>query len=215
MPRGVTYYISLILSGLFHPLLIPFYALFLLVFAVSESGDANRYLMSNALSITIRITWIWTLVVPVCILLGLRLMGRISSLRMEEQSDRTLPYFLCSVCYIVWCVLLWKGRVPIEWLLTTMGGTMALMTVAAVNHHWKISAHATGMGALTGSVLSYAVSTGVFSWGFFLSVAVIAILVMCARLRLGRHTPAQVTAGWMTGLLWTMLPVYIYTMTVL
>lgn len=215
MPHGLAYHISLIVSGLFHPLLMPFYGLFLLVFSVSESGDTYRYLMVNALSVTLRATCIWTLAVPVCMLLLLRLAGRISSLTMAEQEDRALPYFLCSVCYIVWCVQLGKGHVPTAWLLTAMGGTMALLTVAAVNHRWKISAHATGMGGLTGSMLGYAVSTGVFSPGVFLTVATAAIVVMCARLRLGRHTPGQVTAGWLTGLLWTLLPVWIYTMTVL
>ncbi|MCR4663801.1 MAG: hypothetical protein K5660_00360 [Paludibacteraceae bacterium] len=210
MSRGLSYYISMFLSGLFHPLLIPLYGLFLLVFSVSESGDAYRYLLSNALSVTC----LWTLVVPVCALLLMRFSRRIPSLRMTEQSDRSLPYFLCSVCYIVWCVLLWKRMIPIEWLLTAMGGTMALLTVSAVNHMWKISAHATGVGGLTGSVLGYAVSTGVFSWNFFLWVVITAILVMCSRLRLGRHSHWQVTAGWLNGLLWTLLPVYFYTMTV-
>lgn len=213
MPRDFFYYISRILSVMFHPLLMPLYGVTALTLSVYQSGDANRYLMAPILGTTIQNTCLWTFTVPVGALLIMRMTGYLSSLRMHIQGERTLPYFICSVCYIVWCVRLGMARVPLEWLLIAKGGTLALFIVAVVNRRWKISAHSTGAGGMTGSVLAYAVATGFFSWTIVLLSAAIAISVMCARIRLQEHTSAQVTAGWLVGMLCTLMPVFIYSIT--
>lgn len=215
MPHGFSYYISQIVSVVFHPLLMPFHGMIILIMSVYLSGEANRYLMAAVLGSTARVTLLWTFIIPLAFILVLLFLGRITSISMPEQSDRHLPYFACSVCYMVWCAKLWMAHVPVEWLLTAMGGTLALLVVAAVNRHWKISAHATGVGGVLGSVLAYSVASGWYSWTLLLTVAFITIAVMWARIRLERHTPLQVSAGWLTGLLCTLLPVYIYSKTVL
>lgn len=214
MPRGLSFYMSRIVSVVFHPLLMPFTAVVTLILSVYLSEDANKYLMAAVLGGMVRVTMLWTFIVPLLFILLLLLTGRITSLYMPERDERTLPYTVCSVCYIIWCVKLFSARIPLDWLLIAIGGTMALLTVAAVNRSWKISAHATGAGGWLGSVLAYAVSSGWYSWTLLLTVAVITSGVMWARIRLESHTPLQVTAGWLTGLLWTLLPVYVYTLIV-
>lgn len=215
MERRFQRHISQALSGLFHPLLMPMYGISALSLSIYESGYAERYLMSYALSPALKLTRLWGFAIPVGIILLLRIFRQFSSLEMEDRGERNGPYLACSLCYIVWNVQLYKAQVPIEWLLIAMGGTLALMMVAAVNLRWKISAHATGVGGMVGSVLAYGLGTGSFSWIVFLTVSAIAIAVMCARLCLHRHTVMQVTAGWSVGLLCTLLPTYLFTLTAL
>ena len=214
MSRGLSYYLSLFVSVVFHPLLMPFDGIFTLILSIYLSEDTNRYLMASVLGAIIRVTMLWTFTIPMLFILFLLVIGRVTSLRMPEQSERSLPYLVSSICYIVWCAKLFAARVPLEWLLIAIGGTMALLTVATVNRRWKISAHAAGVGGWLGSVLAYAVVSGWFSWTLPLAVTFITIAVMWARIRLDSHTPLQVTAGWMTGLLCTLLPIYIYTLTI-
>ena len=129
MSRDWSYYASQIASGLFHPLLMPWYGVFMLFCAIFDTGDAYRVLMAQYLRVTILETVVWTLVVPVVLLFVLLLIGRISSLQMPERKERALPYFVCSLCYVVWCGRLWVAQVPVEWLLTAMGGTIGSTAV--------------------------------------------------------------------------------------
>ena len=84
MPRDFSYYISRILSVMFHPLLMPLYGVTALTLSVYQSGDANRYLMAPILGTTIQNTCLWTFTVPVGALLIMRMTGYLSSLRMRN-----------------------------------------------------------------------------------------------------------------------------------
>ena len=88
---------------------------------------------------------------------------------------------------------------------------MALGIVAVVNKRWKISAHLTGFGGLTGGVLSFYLAGGMMPPTWLVGVLLgLALVLMYARLYLDAHTPMQVVGGFLLGLVMTFIPNLIY-----
>ena len=204
-----TKWIAKALSVLFHPLWIPTYAFLIVVWNIVSHPKSIQYLYAQYLSGTMRATLLWTLLVPVALLLLLLLTRRITSITLDNQQERTLPYWLTALSYMVWCYSLANQSVPLPlpWLLTAMGGTLALMLVAVINRYWRISAHATGMGALMGFVLTLGLQAPQLMENLTRTISVMAginIAVMGARLYLNKHTSNQVLLGWFIGLICTV-----------
>ena len=69
----------------------------------------------------------------------------------------------------------------------------------------------TNMGGLVGGLLTYCLGIGAIPTWWMLSLwLVLSLALMFARLRLDAHTPAQVCAGWLTGMFCTFIPYCIY-----
>ena len=86
---------------------------------------------------------------------------------------------------------------------------MALLAVTLINHWWKISAHLTGIGGLLGGICSFALHYATLPMGLVVIVLLVALILMYARLYLDAHTPLQVVAGFILGILCTFLPTLI------
>ena len=103
-------------------------------------------------------------------------------------------------------------RAPMFLSLVAVGATIAIGLVALINRYWKISAHLTGMGGLFGGLMSYCLGLGAIpTWGTICLWGAVSLALMYARVRLNAHTPAQVCAGWLLGIVCTFFPFYIYS----
>jgi membrane-associated phospholipid phosphatase len=91
-------------------------------------------------------------------------------------------------------------------LLVVLGVILALLAVTIINHWWKISAHLTGIGGLIGGVCSFAMNYSILPVGLVITLLLISLLLMYARLYLNAHTPMQVICGFLLGLLATFIP---------
>ena len=168
---------------------------------------------------TVALPWVWsavavggtfllTCVLPLTAILLLMKSGQVSSLQIENASERTMPYVYAAVGFGCWAYLLMRIlHAPLSLNLIAVGATVALIIVALINRRWKISAHLTGLGGLVGGVISYYISVGAVpscgAWCLWLGCS---LVLMYARLYLHAHTPAQVCAGWLLGLSCTALP---------
>ena len=156
-------------------------------------------------------TFLFTLFIPLTALLLLRKSGRVKDLYLDNPSERFYPYLYTLLGYAFWIFYLTHTLRASPFLIcTAIGATLALVVVMLVNNKWKISAHLTAMGGLTGAVLSSAYITGVFPISATCVLLAAALVLMYARLCLNAHTPLQVVAGLMLGLISTSVPVLIY-----
>ncbi len=147
--------------------------------------------------------------VPFLILATFLYLRKIDSLNIMVQSQRTIPYFLGIVSYIIgyFFILLYAG-------LTGWVGAAAVTIIisaissAIINHYSKISVHTTSITiAVIFAALLMPSGSGIVAFVIlFLAIP----LVAWARVRESAHTPLQTFGGFLLGLFTTLLVLQFY-----
>ena len=197
------------LSVLLHPMLMPCYGIALYFLSQQPIISLLPKVYST---ISIVGTLVLTLVIPLVLLLFLWRKGYIDSLHIDKAQQRTMPYIYTLVCYGFWTYFLHSTiHMPkcIVWI--AVGAIAALLAVAIINRWWKISAHLTGIGGLLGGICSFSLCCATLPIGLIITVLLLSLLLMYARLYLQAHTPMQVVCGYLLGLVCTFLPNLIMT----
>ncbi|MBA3871574.1 MAG: hypothetical protein H0X30_20705 [Anaerolineae bacterium] len=121
--------------------------------------------------------------------------GKISDLHMKERQERLIPFAVSIVCAILaWEVLRLMNAPSILPLIAAIT-LVELIVMLVITFAWQISMHAMSISVAV-------VATGiVFGAAPALFVSPLLPLVGAARLRLQRHTLAQVIAGAVVGAL--------------
>jgi hypothetical protein len=119
--------------------------------------------------------------------------GKISDLHMKERQERIIPFAVSIVCAILaWEVLRLMNAPTILPLIAAIT-LMELIVMLVITFAWQISMHAMSISVAL-------VATGiVFGAGPALFVSPLLPIVGAARLRLQRHTLAQVVVGAIVG----------------
>ena len=148
--------------------------------------------------------WGLTYGVLVCLIPGLYIAwmvrrGSITDIHMRLREERLRPFLVSIACTgLAWWALRLMGApsvVPLVAIVTLV----QLATMAVITLVWQISIH-------TMSITSAVVATGIlFGVGPALLVSPLVPLVGAARLKLQRHTLAQVIAGILVGALVTVM----------
>jgi len=145
-------------------------------------------------------TWAATYVLLVCMLPVMFIAymvrcGRITDIHMQVRQQRYIPLVVSITCTVIaWFTLRLMGAPSI----VQQFGLFSLVQIAimtSITLIWQISIHAISMSSAT---VALWVVFGVFP--AVLSFPLI-ILVGAARLKLKRHTPAQVVVGTLIGAL--------------
>ena len=196
--------LSNVWSVLLYPMLMPLYGMLLFCYAMRQLSPTMPRLY---LGICIIGTAILTLVIPIMLLLFMRWRGYIGSLHIENPKQRTTPYIYTLICYGFWAYFVHGvAKLPIFMLVVVIGAIAALLAVTIINRWWKISAHLTAMGGLLGGICSLGLYYAVLPLWPIIGVLLLSLLVMYARLLLDAHTPLQVIAGYLLGILCTFTP---------
>lgn len=131
-------------------------------------------------------------VIPFVDLLWLLQRGRVSDMHLAERQDRRRPFLVTIACTTVALALLvWLGAPPVFVALVTAGLLQAVL-LFLITLVWQVSVHTAAVAAL--ATLSVLIA-GQQAFGMTLLVPVVG----WARLRLRRHTLAQVIAGAIVG----------------
>ncbi|WP_276499558.1 hypothetical protein [Pontibacter litorisediminis] len=188
------------MSVVFHPLLLPTYLFAIILY----------YMPSSTLTLPMRVRWIvlamiffTTFIVPAAAAFAMMRLGYLSSLEMDRREERGFPLLFTAICYAATSYLFYSEPTYDAIFYFVMGIIAAAVFLAfAISQFWKISAHSIGLGGGLGlllvlhklapeAMLIYPVIVAVF----------VAGVVMSARLALHAHTPAEVYAGFGSGLL--------------
>ncbi len=194
--------VSMALSGVFSPLLVPTYAC-----AVALWITPLAYLPERVRFLTSVVICLITAALPMATIIFLIKAGKVSDSAVSNRRERTVPYIVTSLCYLGAAFYMGFNRAP-HWLTFFFAGAcFACLLALVINTMWKISAHATTMGGLCGMILYIAMNNLGMVWmmwwisGAFLLTGAVG----SARLYLNRHSPAQVYSGWIMGLVTTYL----------
>lgn len=168
-----------------------------LIWLVAERASRSPYHMEGVVTLVILLGGL-----PALFILVGHWLGYIRDLELSRQSDRMAPALFATACAIVaQPVLAAMGSAA---LMTSLATLMAvqLATLAFITNWWRISYH-----AATIFTLGFA-SFHLHGPAVALPLLLLAGIVGWSRVRLGRHTPAQVVAGALTAApaLWWIWP---------
>ena len=183
------------LSIALHPFMIPTYAILILLFGTTVVSHVPMALKGFFIAIAVANT----ILLPAVAIWILKLFGIIQSLSLQDQRDRIIPIGIVALCYFL-CAMMLSDVAGAFLLRRFLFAAMACVLLAfVVNFFWKISLHMIGMGGLVAMlVLMNASGFGQLVWTTLLFLLLSGALGS-ARLYLGSHNLAQVTAGFCGG----------------
>lgn len=145
--------------------------------------------------------WLWaaghgllSAALPVAYIVRLVRQGRASDVHLPARTERLRPLLLASAGGLAAYLLLRAGGAPEPQIWLAAAGSAQTAVVFLITLRWKISMHAAAATGL--SVLAVAVLGAAGLW-----LAILIPVVAWSRLRLRRHTPAQVVGGALCGAL--------------
>lgn len=182
-------------SDALSPLLVPTYAV-----AMSMWLTPLKVIPEGARFKVTAIVAALTALLPLLAIVALMRMGRVSDRSISDRRQRHWPYLITVICYLgtAYCLM----RFGLMWVsVFFFGATVATLVCGLINFFWKISAHTTALGGLTGLTAWYALTglTTVNPLVLLTIVLLLSGLTGTSRLLLNRHTAGQVFAGFGVG----------------
>jgi membrane-associated phospholipid phosphatase len=144
------------------------------------------------------LTWALVYIALVCILpiIYIALMvrrGTITDIHMRVRTQRIRPFLVSIICTaIAWGILRLMGA-PAVMPAFALFSMVQLAIMLAITFVWQISIHAI---SISGATVALAILFGAIP---ALLTAPLVLLVGAARIKLERHTPAQVIVGTCVG----------------
>jgi hypothetical protein len=198
--------IAKIISVLFHPLLIPTYAMLILI------NTKNHFILVLPLEnryLALLIVFLTSFLLPSLFMFILLKIGNIKSLQMETQQERVLPLFLTAAFFYGTYYLLKQGPHFALFNIFMLGATLLVIISLLVNYLTKISIHMVAFGGLLGAFTGFAIS---YNQNYLLLICLIILLAGItgfARLKLKAHNEAQLYSGFGLGVL-VMLSLFLF-----
>lgn len=185
-------------SWVFQPLLMPIFGALLFL---NLPFYAFTMLSDQVKLYVITCNLLFTLIMPIVIILLMYRMGMITSLQLEKREERKYPIIFSSVFYITNYYFLSKVHLPAPYLFFLLAGLFSLMLTLVITYYWKISMHMTGIGSLCGAFLLLSIVWPIDIRLLLAALFLIAGIIGTSRLLLQAHSPAQVAAGFAAGIL--------------
>lgn len=192
----MTFRLAKIISAIFHPLLVPTYALLILMNLQTHSILA---IPADFRYIIVGFVFISTFIMPSALIFLLLKAGKIKSLEMQTRRERILPMLLIAGAYYGTYYLLKQTSLSELITLFMVGSTMLVLVALLINYATKISLHMIAWGGLLGTFLGLAIR---FQYNLNLLIFIIILLigiVAAARLKLNAHSPFQIYLGFLLG----------------
>jgi len=191
--------VALLISVVFHPLLMATYGCLLLFFGIKNTVYDFLTEVETKWRIS-AVVFMFSFVFPVLNIYILYKLKRIPGITLSNQSDRTFPYIMTSLFYFGLFYLLMDVNIWPSIKLFIIGGGVAILLTSVINLKTKISAHMVGVGGLLGVLISVSYLIKFDMTIFYMLVIVIAGVIGFARLKLQEHQPYQVYFGFLLGL---------------
>ena len=185
-----------IVSGVFNPMLLPFFGTILLF----QLGLFQLYPLQYKLFI-MAIVLINMCLLPLAGIYLLKLNGHISDLDVSNKKERIFPYIITIVSTAAGIILIYRYNLPWIALKLYIGTMLAALIAFLITFWWKISVHTIAFGCIVASAFLICLNQSKNPLIFFVILLLSGGLQATSRLYLKAHTLGQVTAGFFLGLL--------------
>jgi hypothetical protein len=190
-----------IISGIFHPLLMPLYGLLVIFSAPTLYG----FLPSGYKKLLLIIICVNNILLPLLLILYLWYRKLIASLVIDNRNERVLPLIMTTFFYFITLYILIKFRIPVFIKSYILSAAIISLAVMIINMKFMISIHGAGAGALLALVLILSFRMHMPLTLFLMASVIICALVISARLWLNSHSPSEAWWGLFLGFTVTAL----------
>jgi hypothetical protein len=187
-----------VVSVIFHPLFIPVYVSWFLIyiyqiFPAFTGWDKNLLL--------IRFLVMYSLF-PVATILLAKALGFVQTILLKNQKDRIIPYIACGLYYFwMWYVLKNQPQIPVELVMFSLAIFLASSLGLILNIYMKVSMHALAVGVAVSFMLLLGFRSNL-NIGPYISITfLVGGLVCTSRLINADHHPREVYFGLAAGVL--------------
>ncbi|PWV53774.1 phosphatase PAP2 family protein [Chitinophaga sp. S165] len=192
-----------VISYLSHPLFLPILVTMFLANAMPEyfvlfKQDSVRFAFDK---LFIRVLFS-TLFLPLFVVALCKALGFVTSFQLRSQKDRIIPYIACTTFYF-WTYFAFKREAvaPPFFNAFFLGIFLAIVIGMVANTYVKISMHTIGWGGVVGFLLMLMIGMNMNISLVLMVAFLITGVVGTARLLLGAHTPAEIYAGFILGII--------------
>lgn len=185
-------------SVLFHPIFIPLYVTWFLLYIHPSAFSGFDAAARRQTMVIVAINLVFFPLLSVVLLRALKF---IDSIQLHSQRDRIIPYIAVGI-FFFWGYLVFSRQPAYPPILTSfiLGLFLASSACLLANIYFKISMHATGMGAWIGVFLLIMFRNEMLMTWPLSVVILICGLVLSARLLVAAHTAKEIYAGLIVGL---------------
>lgn len=201
--------IASIISYLFHPVFIPLYIVYFLLFI--HPYLFAGYDQRNKLLVMAQAFMMLTFFPLISIFL-LKALKFIESIYLHTQKDRVIPFIACMTWYF-WLWYVWNNMgksgdqadIPPEAVQLALAIFISTIIGLMANIKFKISLHGIAVGVMLTFMMLLGLSQGL-SAGMYISVAVLVTgLVLTSRFVLSDHTALEIYGGFAAGIMSMLL----------
>lgn len=197
-PSAVIIFFAKVLSYIFHPLFVPLYATWYLVFVhhgfFVGFGEKEKIWILRQMTLNM-------VFFPALTVLLLKAVGFIESIFLKNQKDRIIPY-MASGIFFFWMFLVFRNQPEIPGILTafTFGVFLASSFALLANIYFKISMHALGCGGMLGLMIVVLNTNPSPPFTLPLMTVIFITGIVCtSRLIVSAHTQKEIYMGLVFG----------------
>lgn len=145
--------------------------------------------------------YLFTILLPTLLIHLYRRYQGWSLIEIGAKERRMVPYIISIVCYFCCYYLMTVLRIPNFMARILVAALMIQVICALINVWWKISTHTAAIGGVTGALTAFAFLFDFNPVWWLCLTLILAGMVGSSRIILRQHTLAQVTAGFIVGLI--------------
>lgn len=187
-----------VLSVLFHPLLMPTYLFYIVLYHLPPA--IITFPMDRRWAVLV-LVFSSTFIIPGLGTYFMYRRGFVGNLQLEDRAERSVPFFFTTVCFGVTSYLFYQEAYFDRLFFYIMALiTLSVFLTFLFSYRWKISAHAVGLGGALGILFLLNRLVAENQLLYLITAAIILTgLVLSARLELEAHTPAEIYSGFLLG----------------
>ena len=192
--------VARIISMVFTPFSIPFLS-FLVLFLFSYLHMLPTIYKVYVLGIV----YCFTILMPTVSIFLFRKINGIARHELEQRKKRYIPILLTILSYIFCWLMMRRLNLPPYMVGIIFSALLVSVICMIANLKWKLSEHMAGAGGVIGGLVAFSELFSYNPVGWLCIFILIAGVLGSARIVLRHHTLGEVLAGFVVGLVCTLL----------
>jgi membrane-associated phospholipid phosphatase len=188
--------IAKLLSVLFHPLLMPTYAILILF---NINSHYLNVLPFDYKLILMGFVFVFTFILPAVSMFFMVKLKLVESIEMHSSKERPIPLIIVSLFFYATYHIFRELPVDTIFTMFMLGATVLVLLSLLINYFHKISLHMMALGGLMATIIGFSFLIHQDIRIYLFLIIFISGITGTARLKLDAHTPSQVYTGFLLG----------------